>query len=95
MLNQVIIWSLQSLLEIMLKLRDPACLDDLILLLDRRDVMQAKANRLATMAVIDLGPAARAKVAQHLLSLVQSGGALVKDQESRTYHFSGAGVYWH
>ena len=70
--------------EIMLKLRDPACLDDLILLLDRRDVMQAKANRLATMAVIDLGPAARAKVAQHLLSLVQSGGALVKDQESRT-----------
>lgn len=70
--------------EIMLKLRDPACLDDLILLLDRRDVMQEKANRLATMAVIDLGPAARAKVAQHLLSLVQSGGALVKDQESRT-----------
>lgn len=70
--------------EIMLKLRDPACLDDLILLLDRRDVMQEKANRLATMAVIDLGTAARAKVAQHLLSLVQSGGAPVKDQESKT-----------
>ncbi|MBL0189239.1 MAG: hypothetical protein IPP97_26285 [Candidatus Obscuribacter sp.] len=30
--------------EIMLKLRDPACLDDLILLLDRRDVMQAKSK---------------------------------------------------
>lgn len=70
--------------EIMLKLRDPACLDDLILLMDRRDVMQEKANRLATMAVIDLGPAARARVTQHLLSVLQSGGALVKDQESRT-----------
>ncbi len=58
--------------EIMQKLHHKDCLDSLIKLLDRRDSLFAKANRMAAFAILELGPDARQRAVQHLIAQIKS-----------------------
>ncbi len=58
--------------EILQKLHHDDCLDSLIVLLDRRDSLFAKANRIAAFAILALGTDARRKTAQHLIAQIKS-----------------------
>jgi HEAT repeat protein len=65
-------WEATDTAEILQKLHHDDCLDGLVVLLDRRDSLFAKANRIAAFAIGELEPEARRKAAQHLIAQIKS-----------------------
>ncbi len=58
--------------EILRQLHSTECVDGLIALLSRREAVFAKANKIATMAILELGLDARRKAAKALLNEIRT-----------------------
>lgn len=71
--------------EILRQLHSPQCLDGLMAILPRRDSIFSKANRIATMAIVDLGADARKKASAALLKELEAQGSTANkhDEQSR------------
>ena len=65
---------------ILRKLHHIQCMDALISILDKHDFMYANPNRTATMAIKELGAAAKKQAAQHLLKQINATGGNVDEQ---------------
>jgi len=69
--------------EILRQLHDPGCLDGLKTILSRRDFIFSKANKIATMAIVELGLDARKKAAVALLKEIGGTGSLANNQDEQ------------
>ena len=70
--------------EILRKLQSQECLDGLKAILTKRDFMFNKANRTATMAILELGPIARRNATDGLLKELENNKSLENNIEEQT-----------
>lgn len=70
--------------EILRQLHSPKCMDGLISLLSRRDTIFSKANKIATFAIVDLGPEARRKASEALLNEIKTTLSSSNNSEEQT-----------